>query len=49
MPPHRLDGKPAEAFHALTFGWETYQETQGAVNEIKTNLTKNFDPDLFGL
>ena len=34
---------------ALTFGRKDLQDTQHVVNEIKTNLTKNFDPNLFGL
>jgi len=33
----------------LTFGREVHQEMQYAVNKIKTNLTENFDPILFGL
>ena len=49
VTPHRLDRRPAETRCALTFGRETHQESQCIANEIKTNLTENFDPDLFGL
>ena len=39
----------AFVFVVLTDATEVHQEMQYAVNKIKTNLTENFDPILFGL
>ena len=44
----RARSKAGGGSRAITFGRETYQGMQYTVNKIKTNLTKNFYPSLFG-